>query len=43
MDFKVGDKITLKVGIPRWGRQDFDFNVPPDLSQRRRGGQTTSR
>src|SRR6202158_4299470 len=25
--FKVGDKITLKVGIPTYGRQDFDFNV----------------
>jgi putative ABC transport system permease protein len=25
--FKVGDKITLKVGIPIYGRQDFDFNV----------------
>jgi putative ABC transport system permease protein len=25
--FKVGDKITLKVGIPVYGRQDFDFNV----------------
>jgi putative ABC transport system permease protein len=25
--FKLGDKITLKVGIPTYGRQDFDFNV----------------
>jgi putative ABC transport system permease protein len=25
--FKVGDKITLKVGIPLYGRQDFDFTV----------------
>ena len=25
--FKVGDRITLKVGIPTYGRQDFDFNV----------------
>jgi putative ABC transport system permease protein len=25
--FKVGDKITLKVGIPTYGRQDFDFTV----------------
>jgi len=25
--FKVGDKITLKVGIPIYGQQDFDFNV----------------
>jgi putative ABC transport system permease protein len=25
--FKVGDKITLKVGIPTYGREDFDFNV----------------
>jgi len=25
--FKVGDKITLKVGIPIYGRKDFDFNV----------------
>jgi putative ABC transport system permease protein len=25
--FKLGDKITLKVGIPIYGRQDFDFNV----------------
>ena len=25
--FKIGDKITLKVGIPTYGRQDFDFNV----------------
>jgi putative ABC transport system permease protein len=25
--FKVGDKITLKVGIPTYGQQDFDFNV----------------
>jgi putative ABC transport system permease protein len=26
-DFKVGDKITLQVGIPIYGRQDFDFTV----------------
>jgi putative ABC transport system permease protein len=25
--FKVGDKITLKVGIPTYGRQDYDFTV----------------
>ena len=25
--FKVGDKITLKVGIPLYGRQDYDFTV----------------
>ena len=25
--FKVGDKITLQVGIPTYGRQDFDFTV----------------
>ena len=25
--FKVGDKITLKVGIPLYGREDYDFNV----------------
>jgi len=25
--FKVGDKITLQVGIPIYGRQDFDFTV----------------
>lgn len=25
--FKVGDKITLKVGIPLYGQQDYDFNV----------------
>jgi putative ABC transport system permease protein len=25
--FKVGDKITLKVGIPIYGTRDFDFNV----------------
>jgi putative ABC transport system permease protein len=25
--FKIGDKITLKVGIPTYGRQDYDFNV----------------
>jgi putative ABC transport system permease protein len=25
--FKVGDRITLKVGIPTYGRQDFDFTV----------------
>jgi putative ABC transport system permease protein len=25
--FKLGDKITLKVGIPTYGREDFDFNV----------------
>jgi putative ABC transport system permease protein len=25
--FQLGDKITLKVGIPTYGRQDFDFNV----------------
>jgi putative ABC transport system permease protein len=26
-DFKVGDKITLQVGIPIYGTQDFDFTV----------------
>jgi putative ABC transport system permease protein len=26
-DFKVGDKITLQVGIPVYGTQDFDFTV----------------
>lgn len=26
-DFKVGDKITLMVGIPIYGRQDYDFTV----------------
>jgi putative ABC transport system permease protein len=25
--FKVGDKITLKVGIPLYGQQDYDFTV----------------
>ena len=25
--FKVGDKITLQVGIPIYGTRDFDFNV----------------
>jgi putative ABC transport system permease protein len=25
--FKVGDKITLQVGIPLYGTRDFDFNV----------------
>jgi putative ABC transport system permease protein len=25
--FKVGDRITLKVGIPTYGRQDYDFTV----------------
>jgi putative ABC transport system permease protein len=25
--FKVGDKITLKVGIPVYGQQDYDFTV----------------
>ena len=25
--FKVGDKITLKVGIPLYGTQDYDFTV----------------
>ena len=25
--FKVGDKITLQVGIPVYGQQDFDFTV----------------
>jgi len=25
--FKVGDKITLQVGIPVYGARDFDFNV----------------
>ena len=25
--FKVGDKITLQVGIPLYGRQDYDFTV----------------
>jgi putative ABC transport system permease protein len=25
--FKVGDKITLQVGIPTYGQQDFDFTV----------------
>ena len=25
--FKVGDKITLQVGIPIYGQQDFDFTV----------------
>lgn len=25
--FKVGDKITLKVGIPLYGQQDYSFNV----------------
>jgi putative ABC transport system permease protein len=25
--FKVGDKITLQVGIPTYGRQDFDFTI----------------
>src|SRR5262249_5858983 len=25
--FKVGDKITLQVGIPVYGTRDFDFNV----------------
>jgi putative ABC transport system permease protein len=25
--FKVGDKITLKVGIPLYGQRDYDFNV----------------
>src|SRR5262249_17765423 len=25
--FKVGDKITLQVGIPIYGTKDFDFNV----------------
>ena len=25
--FKVGDTITLKVGIPTYGQQDFDFTV----------------
>lgn len=25
--FKVGDKITLQVGIPTYGTQDYDFNV----------------
>jgi putative ABC transport system permease protein len=25
--FKVGDKITLQVGIPIYGQRDFDFNV----------------
>src|SRR6266705_3011045 len=25
--FKVGDKITLKVGIPLYGQQDYDFNI----------------
>jgi putative ABC transport system permease protein len=25
--FKVGDKITLQVGIPTYGTQDFDFTV----------------
>src|SRR5262249_35916787 len=25
--FKVGDKITLQVGIPIYGAKDFDFNV----------------
>ena len=27
--FKVGDKITLQVGIPVYGTRDFDFNQPP--------------
>jgi putative ABC transport system permease protein len=26
-NFKVGDKITLQVGIPVYGTRDFDFNV----------------
>jgi putative ABC transport system permease protein len=26
-DFKVGDKITLQVGIPSYGTQDYDFTV----------------
>ena len=25
--FKVGDKITLKVGMPAYGQQDYDFTV----------------
>jgi putative ABC transport system permease protein len=25
--FKVGDKLTLKVGIPLYGTRDFDFNI----------------
>jgi putative ABC transport system permease protein len=25
--FKIGDKITLQVGIPIWGTRDFDFTV----------------
>jgi putative ABC transport system permease protein len=25
--FKLGDKITLQVGIPTYGREDFDFTV----------------
>src|SRR5437588_2082638 len=25
--FKVGDRITLQVGIPIWGTRDFDFTV----------------
>jgi putative ABC transport system permease protein len=25
--FRVGDKITLQVGIPLYGREDYDFNV----------------
>jgi putative ABC transport system permease protein len=25
--FKIGDKITLQVGIPVYGNQDYDFNV----------------
>src|SRR6185295_7279948 len=25
--FKIGDKITLQVGIPTYGTQDFDFTV----------------
>ena len=36
--FKVGDKITLQVGIPIYGTQDFRLHRPRHLLRRRRGG-----